>query len=126
VNLVPSGRSLVFVVARRSGSNVRVLACELSELGATVAEWVLGLPPGACRQPFGEVDHRGSEDNPEGWSVIGDVREGHPSEGRQARWYWRSDADGVATWGPTRRPVPQRTRPGATPVETLGRHGHHH
>ncbi len=66
------------------------------------------------------------EDNPEGWPVIGDVREGHPSEGRQACWYWRSDADGVATWGPTSRPVPQWTRPGATPVETLGRHGHHH
>jgi hypothetical protein len=25
-------------------------------------------------------------------------------------------ADGVATWGPTSRPVPQWTRPGATPV----------
>jgi len=37
---------------------------------------------------------------------------------------WRSDADGNATWGPTSRPVPQWTRPGATPVETLGRHGH--
>ncbi len=24
------------------------------------------------------------------------------------------------------RPVPQWTRPGVTPVETLGRHGHHH
>ena len=43
-----------------------------------------------------------------------------------ACWYWRSDADGNATWGPTSRPVPQWTRPGATPVETLGRHGHHH
>ena len=41
-------------------------------------------------------------------------------------WYWRSDADGVATWGPTSRPVPQWTRPGATPVDTLGRHGEHH
>jgi hypothetical protein len=41
-------------------------------------------------------------------------------------WFWRSDADGVATWGPTSRPVPQWTRPGATPVETLGRQGDHH
>jgi hypothetical protein len=67
--------------------------------------------------------------------VIGDVREGHPSVGRQARWYWRSDVDGVATWGPTSRPVatwgptsrgvPQWTRRGATPVATLGRQGHH-
>ncbi len=34
--------------------------------------------------------------------------------------------DGDPTWGLTRRPVPQWTRPGATPEETLGRHGHHH
>ena len=51
---------------------------------------------------------------------------GVPSERRQACWYWRSDADGVATWGPTSRPVPQWTRPDAIPVETLGRQGHHH
>ena len=37
-------------------------------------------------------------------------------------WYWR----GNATFGPTSRPVPQWTRPGATPVESLGRPGHHH
>ncbi|MFG3020016.1 DUF899 family protein [Streptomyces sp. NPDC048254] len=55
------------------------------------------------------------EDNPEGWP-----------KGDSACWSWRSDADGNATWGPTSRPVPQWTRPGATPVETLGRHGHHH
>ena len=50
------------------------------------------------------------EDNPEGWP-----------EGRHSCWSWRSDADGNATWGQTSRPVPQWTRPGATPVETLGR-----
>src|SRR3954462_3692944 len=66
------------------------------------------------------------EDNPEGCPVLGDVSEGHPSVGRQACWYWRSDADGNATWGPTSRPVPQWTRPGAAPVETLGRQGHHY
>jgi predicted dithiol-disulfide oxidoreductase (DUF899 family) len=55
------------------------------------------------------------EDNPEGWP-----------EAPQACWYWRSDADGNATWGPTSRPVPQWTRPAATPVETLGRHGDDH
>ncbi|MBO0872382.1 MAG: DUF899 family protein [Pseudonocardia sp.] len=55
------------------------------------------------------------QDNPEGWP-----------EGRGPCWYWRSDADGNATWGPTSRPVPQWTRPGATPMETLGRHGPHH
>ena len=36
------------------------------------------------------------------------------------------DADGNASWGPTSRPVPQWTRPGATPVDTLGRQGSHH
>ncbi len=59
----------------------------------------------------------------------GEVWEDHPEgrpEGRSACWSWRTDADGNATWGPTSRPVPQWTRPGATPVETLGRHGHHH
>lgn len=55
------------------------------------------------------------EDNPEG-----------RPEGQNACWYWRSDAEGNATSGPTSRPVPQWTRPGATPVETLGRHGHDH
>lgn len=55
------------------------------------------------------------EDKPEGWP-----------EGRGACWYWRSDADGNPTWGPTSRPVPQWTRPGAAPVDTLGRHEHHH
>ena len=66
------------------------------------------------------------EDNPEGRPVLGHVGEGYPATGRQACWYWRSDADGNATWGPTSRPVPQWTRPGATPVETLGRHVQHH
>ncbi|MEU1621058.1 DUF899 family protein [Streptomyces sp. NPDC005722] len=47
-------------------------------------------------------------------------------EGGAACWSWRSDADGNATWGPASRPVPQWTRPGAGPVETLGRRGHHH
>jgi hypothetical protein len=55
------------------------------------------------------------QDNPEGWP-----------EGRNSCWYWRTDADGNATWGPTSRPTAQWTRPGATPEETLGRHDHHH
>ena len=46
------------------------------------------------------------EDNPEGWP-----------EGNHSCWCWSADADGNATWGPTGRPVPQWTRPGATPVE---------
>jgi predicted dithiol-disulfide oxidoreductase (DUF899 family) len=63
------------------------------------------------------------QDSPEGRSVIGRVRDGDPPVVGQACWSWRSAADGVATWGPTSRPVPQWTRPGATPVQTLGRHG---
>ncbi|MER5478688.1 DUF899 family protein [Streptomyces sp. NPDC002734] len=55
------------------------------------------------------------EDKPEGWP-----------EGNEPCWYWRTDEQGSATWGPTSRPVPQWTRPGATPVRTLGRHGPHH
>ncbi|MBV2365900.1 DUF899 family protein [Streptomonospora nanhaiensis] len=55
------------------------------------------------------------EDTPEGWP-----------RGREACWYWRSDAGGTADWGPTSRPVPQWTRPGAHPVETLGRRGPGH
>jgi predicted dithiol-disulfide oxidoreductase (DUF899 family) len=55
------------------------------------------------------------EDNPEGWP-----------EGHGACWYWRIDVDGNPTWGPTGRPTPQWTRPGATPEQTLGRQGEHH
>jgi hypothetical protein len=72
--------------------------------------------------PYGRDE--GWEDNPEGWPE--GRQERPPGGGPGACWYWRSDADGVATWGPTSRPVPQWTRPGATPLETLGRQGHHH
>ena len=73
--------------------------------------------------PYGRRE--GWEDNPEGWPKAPQVG---PVGGHGARigWSWRSDADGVPTWGPTSRPVPQWTRPGATPVQTLGRHGDHH
>jgi len=66
------------------------------------------------------------EDNPEGWPEAPQADSPVGGHGSPICWYWRSDADGVATWGPTSRPVPQWTRPGATPVETLGRQGHHH
>ena len=54
------------------------------------------------------------EDNPEGWP-----------DGRHACWYWRTDADGNSTWGPTGRPAPQWSRPGATAETTLGRQDDH-
>jgi predicted dithiol-disulfide oxidoreductase (DUF899 family) len=53
------------------------------------------------------------QDKPDGWP-----------EGNGPCWYWRADADGNPTWGPTGRPAPQWTRPGATPEETLGRPDH--
>jgi predicted dithiol-disulfide oxidoreductase (DUF899 family) len=55
------------------------------------------------------------QDTPEGWP-----------EGQDPCWFWRSAADGTATWGPTSRPVAQWTRPGATPETSLGREGHCH
>ena len=54
------------------------------------------------------------QDTPEGWPA-----------GNHACWYWRLDVNGEPTWGPTGRPAPQWTRPGATPEETLGRPGDH-
>lgn len=54
------------------------------------------------------------QDNPEGWPA-----------GERPCWYWRTDADGRPSWERS-RPTPQWTRPGATPVESLGRHEHHH
>jgi predicted dithiol-disulfide oxidoreductase (DUF899 family) len=52
------------------------------------------------------------EENADGWL-----------EGRDPCWYWRSDANGHATWGPTSRPMPQWTRPGVTAEDGLGRNG---
>ena len=66
------------------------------------------------------------EDNPKGWPEAPQADSPVGGHGSPICWYWRSGADGVATWGPTSRPVPQWTRPGATPVATLGRQGHHH
>ena len=51
------------------------------------------------------------EDTPAGWP-----------EGRSSCWSWRLDRDGNDAWGPTSRPVPQWSRPGATPVTTHDRH----
>lgn len=41
-------------------------------------------------------------------------------------WFWRTDSAGNATWGPTGRPTPQWTRPGASQQDHLGRGAHHH
>jgi predicted dithiol-disulfide oxidoreductase (DUF899 family) len=61
------------------------------------------------------------EDDPEGWPEAPEAGAPVGGHGAPVCWYWRTDADGVATWGPTGRPAPQWTRPGAAPAETLGR-----
>ena len=73
--------------------------------------------------PYGRRE--GWEDNPAGWPEAAPTDAPVGGHGAPICWYWRADADGVATWGPTSRPVPQWTRPGAGPVETLGRKGDH-
>jgi predicted dithiol-disulfide oxidoreductase (DUF899 family) len=66
------------------------------------------------------------EDNPEGWPEFPDAGAPLGGHGEPICWYWRTDADGVPTWGPTSRPTPQWTRPDAIPVQTLGRHSDPH
>ena len=80
--------------------------------------------------PSGESDlvfvSGNKEDNPDGWPEAPQAGSPVGGHGAPICWYWRADAAGVATWGPTSRPVPQWTRPGAAPMETLGRQGDHH
>lgn len=52
------------------------------------------------------------QETPDGWP-----------EGHDPCWYWRADASRTPVWGPTSRPTPQWTLPGATPEEDLGRRG---
>jgi predicted dithiol-disulfide oxidoreductase (DUF899 family) len=66
------------------------------------------------------------QDDPDGWPEA--IQSGAPVGGHGApiSVSWRTNADGVPDWGPTSRPAPQWTRPGATPARTLGRRGEHH
>ncbi|MBO0900281.1 DUF899 domain-containing protein [Cellulomonas sp. zg-ZUI222] len=93
----------------RDGDRV-YLTYDTTGRGTEVADSSFGL---LDLTPYGRGE--AWQDNPDGWP-----------EGNGPCWYWRADADGNAGWGPTTRPVPQWTRPGATAVDTLGRHGHHH
>jgi hypothetical protein len=72
---------------------------------------------------YGRIE--GWEENPDGWPEAPEVGAPVGGHGAPICWYWRSDADGVPSWAPTSRPVPQWTRPGATPEESLGRHSTH-
>ena len=51
--------------------------------------------------PYGRRE--GWEDNPEGWPEAPQADSPVGGHGSPICWYWRSDADGVATWGPTSR-----------------------
>lgn len=57
--------------------------------------------------PYGRCESW--QDTPDGWP-----------EGHDPCWYWRTDENGVPTWGTTGRPAPQWTRPRVTPVTTGG------
>jgi predicted dithiol-disulfide oxidoreductase (DUF899 family) len=74
--------------------------------------------------PYGRRE--GWEDDPESWPAPPEAGAPVGGQGAPISVYWRTDADGAANWGPTGRPVPQWTRPGATPEQSLGRGDHHH
>ena len=74
--------------------------------------------------PYGRRE--GWEDVPDGWPEPIDAGSPKGGQGAPISSSWRTDAEGNHTWGPTSRPVPQWTRPGATPVDTLGRAGGPH
>ncbi|MET0458489.1 MAG: DUF899 family protein [Ilumatobacteraceae bacterium] len=83
----------------RDGDRV-FLTYETTGRGNEPAGGVFGL---LDMTPYGRGE--AWEDTPDGWP-----------EGEHSCWYWGTDADGVATLGPTSRPTAQWARPGATPV----------
>jgi predicted dithiol-disulfide oxidoreductase (DUF899 family)/uncharacterized protein YndB with AHSA1/START domain len=115
--LAEAGRLICYL---REGDRV-FLTYSTTGRGNEPADGSLGL---LDMTPYGRRE--AWEDTPEGWPEAPDAGAPVGGHGAPICWYWRTDADGNATWGPTSRPTPQWTRPGATPVETLGRHGHHH
>ncbi len=129
------GRSRSWTSSRAAGSSSSTstcghLACFLRDGGRVFLTYsTTGRGIESANGSFGLLDltpyGRGEawEDIPEGRPVLGSVREGYPGEGGQACWYWRTDADGTASWGEAGRPTPQWTRPGVTPEKTLGRSG---
>ena len=91
----------------RDGQRVFYTYATISR-GTEVASGVFAL---LDMTPYGRGE--AWENTPAGWP-----------EGHDACWFWRTDADGVPTLGPTGRPVAQWTRPGATPV--IDGPGDHH
>ena len=88
--------------------------------GNEPADGTLGL---LDMTPYGR---REAWEDARGWPGAPDAGSPGRWAWRTDLWDWRSDDRGVATWGPTSRPVPQWTRPGATTVDTFGRDGYHH
>ncbi|RFU41748.1 DUF899 domain-containing protein [Actinomadura logoneensis] len=105
----PIGEPMGYLTAYLRDGDRTFLTYSTTGRGNEVVNSSLGL---LDRTPYG----RG-----EAWE---DKPEGRP-KGEHSCWYWRTDAAGNADWGPTSRPTPQWTRPGATPADTLGRQGPH-
>ncbi|CCH87842.1 conserved protein of unknown function [Modestobacter italicus] len=103
----------------RDGDRV-FLTYETTGRGNEPADGTLGL---LDMTPYGRRE--GWQDDPEGWPAAPEVGAPVGGHGAPICWYWRSGPDGAGRWGPTTRPVPQWTRPGATPVADLGRQGGH-
>jgi predicted dithiol-disulfide oxidoreductase (DUF899 family) len=106
----PIGAPMGFLTSYLRNGNRTYLTYSTTGRGNEAVNGSLGL---LDMTPYGRGETW--EDTPEGWPP-----------GRHSCWSWRSDADGNSTWGPTSRPVPQWIRPGAAPVDTLGRHGDHY
>ncbi|WP_127573484.1 DUF899 family protein [Georgenia faecalis] len=96
----------VFVTYRTTGRGTEIVNGSMA---------LLDLTPYGRREAW--------EDNPEGWPEPAAIRSEDGAVGAQTCWYWRTNADGEGDWGPTSRPAPQWTRPGATPAGSLGRRG---
>ena len=103
----------------RDGDRV-FLTYETTGRGNEPADGTLGL---LDMTPYGRRE--AWQDDPEGWPAAPEVGAPVGGHGAPICWYWRSGPDGAGRWGPTTRPVPQWTRPGATPVTDLGRQGGH-
>ena len=114
--LAEAGHIICFL---RDGDRV-FLTYSTTGRGNEPADGSLGL---LDMTPYGRRE--GWQDDPAGWPATPEAGAPIGGHGAPICWYWRADARGVANWGPTSRPVPQWTRPGATPVETLGRQGDH-
>lgn len=117
----PIGGATGHIMCFLRDGNRAFLTYSTTGRGNEPADTTLGL---LDMTPYGRRE--GWEDNPAGWPEAPDAGSPAGGHGKPICWYWRTDAHGAATWGPTSRPTPQWTRPGATPEQTLDRHGDPH